>query len=29
LLYEMFGWGISGAEWRRRVAEAFEALSLA
>ncbi len=29
LLYEMFGWGISGTEWRRRASEALDALGLA
>ena len=29
LLYEMFGWGISGTEWRNRAAEALDALGLA
>ncbi len=28
LLYEMFGWGISGTEWRNRAAEALEMLGL-
>ena len=28
LLYEMFGWGISGTEWRNRAAEALDALGL-
>jgi hypothetical protein len=29
LLYEMFGWGSSGTEWRNRAAEALDALGLA
>jgi LmbE family N-acetylglucosaminyl deacetylase len=29
LLYEMFGWGIGGTEWRNRAAEALDALGLA
>ena len=28
LLYETFGWGIRGGEWRRRAAEALDALGL-
>lgn len=29
LLYEMFGWGVSGTEWRRRASHALDALGLA
>ena len=28
LLYETFGWGILGVEWRPRAAEALDALDL-
>ncbi len=28
LLYETFGWGISGEEWRRRASKALDALGL-